>query len=63
MTAPNNAPYQPGDRLLHLPNSLNIRRAYPRGDEETERRRAKWRESQARHRGNYSPDYSVAGGE
>jgi hypothetical protein len=39
--------------LRELSNSQNLRRAYPRGDAETERRRARWRAANARRRGNY----------
>lgn len=39
--------------LRELTNSANIRRAYPRGDEQVERKRAGWRAANARRRGNY----------
>lgn len=39
--------------LRELPNHLNLRRARPRGDAETERRRARWRQANAKRRGNY----------
>ena len=39
--------------LRELPNHLNLRRAYPRGDAKTELRRAQWRRASARYRGNY----------
>jgi hypothetical protein len=48
------------EHLRELANSLNIRRAYARGDAATERRRARWRAAQARRR-TYSPNYTVGG--
>lgn len=39
--------------LRELPNHLNLRRAIPRGDAETERRRSAWRRADAKRRGNY----------
>ncbi|WIA95824.1 HNH endonuclease signature motif containing protein [Curtobacterium sp. MCBA15_004] len=39
--------------LRELTNSANLRRAYPRGDERTERKRAGWRRANARRRGTY----------
>ena len=39
--------------LRELPNHLNLRRAIPRGDEATERRRARWRQVDAKRRGTY----------
>lgn len=41
------------DHLRELPNHLNLRRAIPRGDAATERRRARWRKADAKRRGNY----------
>lgn len=41
------------EHLRELPNHLNLRRAYPRGSAEVERQRAKWRQANARRRGNY----------
>ncbi len=48
------------DHLRELSNSLNIRRAYPRGDARTERMRAQWRAANARRR-TYAADYTVGG--
>lgn len=39
--------------LRELENHLNIRRAYPRGDAETEKKRAQWRKANAKRRGTY----------
>lgn len=41
------------EHLRELTNSQNLRRAIPRGDEATERRRAGWRRANARRRGTY----------
>lgn len=41
------------DHLRELPNHLNLRRAIPRGDEATERRRTGWRKADAKRRGTY----------
>ena len=38
------------EHLREMTSGENIMRAYPRGDEETERRRARWREASARTR-------------
>lgn len=45
--------------LRELPNHLNLRRAIPRGDAATERRRAIWRRANAKRRGTYR--YSEGG--
>lgn len=42
------------DHLREIPNWQNLRRAVPRGDEETELRRARWRRANAKRRGNYT---------
>ncbi|UDL14902.1 endonuclease [Arthrobacter phage Sarge] len=47
------------DHLRELPNHLNLRRAIPRGNAETERRRARQRKADAKRRGNYR--YTEAG--
>lgn len=47
--------------LRELPNHLNLRRAIPRGDAETEARRLRWRQNSARSRGTYGPLYSAGG--
>lgn len=41
------------DHLRELANHENLRRAIPRGDVATERRRAGWRRSNAKRRGTY----------
>lgn len=46
--------------LRELTNSQNIRRAYPRGDVPTEKRRAGWRAANARRR-TYAASYTVGG--
>lgn len=46
--------------LREITNHSNLRRAIPRGDAETERRRAKWREADSRRR-TYGPLYTVGG--
>jgi hypothetical protein len=46
--------------LQQLSNSQNLRRAVPRGDAATERRRARWRRANATRRGTYT---YVDGGE
>lgn len=46
--------------IRELPNSLNIRRAYEPCDEETMRRRIRWRRANQRRR-TYAPDYTVGG--
>lgn len=40
--------------LRELTNSQNLRRAVPRGDLETENRRASWRRANAKRRGSYT---------
>ena len=49
------------DHLREMDNYANLRRAIPRGDAETEKRRERWRRANAKRR-NYSPAY-VLGGE
>ena len=48
------------DHLRELPNHLNLRRAIPRGDAETEARRKRQRIADAKRRGNYK--YKEEGG-
>lgn len=48
------------EHLQAVPNHVNLRRAIPRGDEDTEARRLRWREANARRR-NYGPLYSIGG--
>lgn len=55
-----NKPCVNADHLRELPNHLNLRRAYRRGDVETEARRARWRKATAKRRGNYR--YAEGGG-
>lgn len=45
--------------LRELPNHLNLRRAYARGDAQTEHRRAQWRSANAKRRGTYRYDLGV----
>lgn len=40
--------------LREMENWRNVRRAVPRGDTETERRRAQWRRANAKRRGTYT---------
>ena len=49
------------DHLREMDNYANLRRAIPRGDAETEKRRERWRRANAERR-NYSSAY-VLGGE
>lgn len=42
------------EHLRELENWRNLRRAIPRGDAETEARRARWRRANARRRGTYT---------
>lgn len=49
------------EHLRELDNYANLRRAIPRGDAETEKRRLGWRMANAKRR-TYSPNY-VLGGE
>lgn len=46
--------------LQEVPNHVNLRRAIPRGDEATEKRRLGWRKANQRRR-EYGPLYTVGG--
>lgn len=48
------------EHLEAVPNHVNLRRAIPRGDEQTEARRRMWRAANQRRR-QYGPLYTIGG--